>query len=166
MEALTPQDVQQALDAWNFGITIRFFDESTATSQLAADNIGCELGQIAKSLAFLIEGTPILVIASGDQRVDDKKLAALYKVGRKKVRPATPEECITIYGYAPGGVPPLAHRTSGMRVHLDESLQRFEQLYAAGGAHNAIFPVTLQQLEQISGGQFTDVKKEVTSSEG
>ncbi len=165
MEALTPEHVQTALDAWNFGITIRFFEESTATSQLAADNIGCELGQIAKSLAFLIEGKPVLVIASGDQRVDDKKLAALYNVGRKKVRPASAAECIELYGYAPGGVPPLAHRSSGMPVHLDDSLRRYTQLYAAGGAHNAIFPVTLEQLAQISGGQFADVKKEVTSNE-
>lgn len=164
MEPLTPDHVQTALDNFHQGIKIRFFDNSTATSQLAADNIGCELGQIAKSLAFIIDGQPVVVIASGDQRVDDKKLAALYNVGRKKVRSATPEQCIEIYGYAPGGVPPLAYRTSGLPVHLDDSLQRYQQIYAAGGASNAIFPVTLDQLVQISGGQFTDVKKEAQES--
>jgi len=162
MEPLTPEHVQAALDSYNLGIQIRFFDNSTATSQLAADNVGCELGQIAKSLAFIVDGTPIVVIASGDQRVDDKKLAALYNVGRKKVRAARPEQCIEIYGYAPGGVPPLAYRTPGLTVYLDDSLQRYQQIYAAGGAHNAIFPVTLAQLVQISGGQFADVKKEST----
>jgi prolyl-tRNA editing enzyme YbaK/EbsC (Cys-tRNA(Pro) deacylase) len=160
MEPLTPEYVQAALDGFNLGIQIRFFDNSTATSQQAADNIGCELGQIAKSLAFLIDGQPVVVIASGDQRVDDKKLAALYNVGRKKVRSATPEQCVEIYGYAPGGVPPLAYRTPGLPVHLDDSLKRYQQIYAAGGAHNAIFPVTLDQLAQISGGQFSDVKKD------
>src|SRR5687768_4445788 len=165
MEPLTPDHVQAALDRFDQGIKIRFFDNSTATSQLAADNLGCELGQIAKSLAFIIDGQPIVVIASGDQRVDDKKLAALYNVGRKKIRPATPEQCIEIYGYAPGGVPPLGYRTAGLPVLLDESLKRYTQIYAAGGASNAIFPVTLEQLEQISGGQFTDVKKEITSDE-
>jgi prolyl-tRNA editing enzyme YbaK/EbsC (Cys-tRNA(Pro) deacylase) len=159
MEPLTPEHVQAALDSYRLGITIGFFENSTATSQLAADNIGCELGQIAKSLAFIIDGQPVVVIASGDQRVDDKKLAALHKVGRKKVRAATPEQCIEIYGYAPGGVPPLAYRTAGLPVYLDDSLRRYEQIYAAGGAHNAIFPVTLAQLVQISGGQFADVKK-------
>jgi prolyl-tRNA editing enzyme YbaK/EbsC (Cys-tRNA(Pro) deacylase) len=162
MEALTPDDVQAALDTFNLGIKIRFFENSTATSQQAADNIGCELGQIAKSLAFIIDGQPIVVIASGDQRVDDKKLAALYNVGRKKIRPATPEQCVEIYGYAPGGVAPLGYRTPGLPVLLDESLQRYTQIYAAGGAHNAIFPVTLEQLAQISGGKFTDVKKEAS----
>ena len=160
MEAFTPDHVQAALDSFNLGIKIRFFENSTATSQQAADNIGCELGQIAKSLAFIIDGQPIVVIASGDRRVDDKKLAALYNVGRKKVRPASPEQCVEIYGYAPGGVAPLGYRTPGLPVHLDESLQRYTQIYAAGGAHNAIFPVTLEQLAHISGGTFTDVKKE------
>jgi prolyl-tRNA editing enzyme YbaK/EbsC (Cys-tRNA(Pro) deacylase) len=166
MEPLTPDHVQAALDAFNLGIQVRFFENSTATSQMAADNIGCELGQIAKSLAFIIDGQPILVIASGDQRVDDRKLANLYNVGRKKVRPATPEQCIEIYGYAPGGVPPLGHRTPELPVHLDDALRRYTQIYAAGGAHNAIFPVTLDQLVLISGGQFADVKKEAQENNG
>jgi prolyl-tRNA editing enzyme YbaK/EbsC (Cys-tRNA(Pro) deacylase) len=134
MEPLTPADVQKALDAWNFGIQIRFFEESTATSQMAADAIGCELGQIVKSLAFVVDEQPIIVLTSGDQRVDDRKLAALYSVGRKKVKPATAEQCVEIYGYAPGG------------------------------AHNAIFPVTLEQLTQISGGQFADVVKQANEA--
>jgi len=159
MQSLTPADVQAALDSFNLGITIRFFDNSTATSQLAADAIGCELGQIVKSLAFIVAEQPIVVLASGDQRVDDRKLAALFNVGRKKVSVASPEQCVAIYGYEPGGVPPLGHRTPGLPVYLDDSLQRYQQLYAAGGAHNAIFPITLAQLQQVSGGIFADVKR-------
>jgi prolyl-tRNA editing enzyme YbaK/EbsC (Cys-tRNA(Pro) deacylase) len=158
MEPLTPADVQTALDGWNMGLKIRFFENSTATSQLAAENIGCELGQIAKSLCFIVDGSPVLVIASGDQRVDDKKLAALFTVSRKRVKVASAEQCVEIFGYTPGGVPPLAHRTSGMRVLLDDSFKRYRQIYAAGGAHNAIFGVMLEQLVQISGGTFADVK--------
>ncbi len=160
MEPLTSADVQTALDAWNMGIQIRFFENSTATSQLAADNIGCELGQIAKSLCFIVDEKPLLVIASGDQRVDDKKLAAMFNVSRKKVKVASAEECVAIFGYVPGGVPPLAHRTKEMTVLLDDSLQRYGQIYAAGGAHNAIFGVKIDQLAQISGGQFADVRRE------
>jgi prolyl-tRNA editing enzyme YbaK/EbsC (Cys-tRNA(Pro) deacylase) len=166
MEPLTPADVQKALDAWGFGIQIRFFEESTATSQMAADAIGCELGQIVKSLAFMVDGQPIIVLTSGDQKLDDKKLAALYNVGRKKVKPATADQCIHIYGYAPGGVPPLGHRTPGLPVYVDESLKRYTQLYAAGGAHNAIFPITLDQLERISGGRFADVVKRAGEPNG
>lgn len=159
MEPLTSADVQRALDAWPFGIQIHFYDTPTATSQQAADNIGCELGQIIKSLAFLVDGQPLLVLASGDQRVDDRKLATMYNVGRKKVKAASAEQCIEIYGYPPGSMPPLGHRAAGLPVYIDESLQRYEQLYAAGGAHNAIFPVTLAQLVQISGGRLADVAR-------
>lgn len=159
METLTPAQVQAALDDWNLDIQIRFYDTTTATSQQAADNIGCELGQIVKSLAFIVDEQPIIVLTSGDQRVDDKKLAAIYSVGRKKVKAANAEQCVAIYGYPPGSVPPLAHRTAGLPVYIDDSLQRFDQLYAAGGAHNAIFPITLEQLKQITGGQTADVVK-------
>lgn len=160
MQALTPAHVQAELDRLNTGIQIHFFEDSTATSQMAADNIGCELGQIVKSLAFMINGTPIIVLASGDQYVDDRKLAALFEVGRKKVKVATPQQCIEIYGYAPGGVPPLAYRTPDLSVYIDEALQRYDMLYAAGGAHNAIFPISLAQLMEITGGPLVDVKRD------
>jgi len=165
MEPLSPDHVQSALDRLDLGIKIHYFESSTATSQLAADNIGCALGQIVKSLAFIVDGKPVVVLASGDQRVDDRKLAALFGVGRKKVKVATAEQCIEIYGYAPGGVPPLAHRTPGLPIFLDDSLQRYQQLYAAGGAHNAIFPITLAQLVEITGAQFADVKRDNAANE-
>jgi prolyl-tRNA editing enzyme YbaK/EbsC (Cys-tRNA(Pro) deacylase) len=164
MEAFTPAHVQEALDALVPGTHIRLFDTPTATSQLAADNIGCELGQIVKSLCFVVDvngtATPILVLASGDQRVDDRKLAEHYGVGRKRVRTATPEECVAIYGYAPGGVPPVGHRTADLPTFIDASLGRWEQLYAAAGAHNAIFPITLANLQRATGGQMMDVVRE------
>lgn len=157
MQPLTVADVQAALQQAGLATTIQLFENSTATSQMAADNIGCALGQIVKSLAFIVEGQAILVLASGDQRVDDRKIAELYNVGRKKVKIATPDECVAIYGYAPGGVPPLGHRTAGLPTYIDDSLQRFDQLYAAGGASNAIFPITLAQLLDVSGGRLIDV---------
>lgn len=160
MQPFSPHNVQNALDQFNFGIKIQFFDTPTATSQQAADNIGCALGQIVKSLCFVVADVPILVLASGDQRVDDRKLAALYGVHRKQVKIATPEECLSIYGYIPGGVPPLAHRTPALPTYIDDSLTRFEKLYGAGGAHNAIFPITLEQLKVVTNGIIADVKKD------
>lgn len=160
MDQFTSDHVQRALDALGLGIQIRFFEDSTATSQMAADNIGCELGQIAKSIVFLVDEQPFVVITSGDQRVDDKKLAALMNVNRKKVKIATAEQCIELTGYAPGGVPPLGYRSANLRILLDESFQRYDQLYAAGGAHNAIFPVKVDQLETLTGGTFADIKRD------
>jgi prolyl-tRNA editing enzyme YbaK/EbsC (Cys-tRNA(Pro) deacylase) len=160
MESLTPEHVQNVLDTFNLAIKIRFFENSTATSQLAADEIGCQLGQIAKSICFIVADSPVVVIASGDQRVDDRKLAALLQVSRKQIKFATPEQCLTLIGYAPGGVPPLAHRTTPRAVYLDDSLKRYTQIYPAGGASNAIFGVTLEQLATITGGTFVDVRRE------
>lgn len=158
MQTLTPDDVQRALDAHGLDIRIMTFDGSTATSQQAADAAGCELGQIVKSLAFIIDGQrPVLVLASGDRVVDDRKLAAIFEVGRKKVRMATAEQCIDILGYAPGGVPPLGHRTPGIPVYIDDSLLRYELVYGAAGAANAIFPISIHQLQQITSGIVADV---------
>ena len=157
MQPFTSEYVQTALAGHGLDIKIHYFETTTATSQQAADNIGCQLGQIVKSIAFLVDERPILVLTSGDQRVDDKKIAALYAVGRKKVRVATPEQMVDLYGYAPGSMPPLAHRTSDLDIYVDESLQRFDLLYAAGGAHNAIFPITVEQLVRVSGGKLADV---------
>ncbi|CAG1772907.1 Cys-tRNA(Pro)/Cys-tRNA(Cys) deacylase YbaK [uncultured bacterium] len=161
MQTLTPQTVIADLQRRGLDRPMRFFETTTATSQQAADNIGCELGQIVKSLCFIVETDsgrqPILVLASGDQRVDDRKIAGWYNVGRKRVKIATPEECIEIYGYAPGSVPPLAHRTQDLPTYIDASLERYDQLYAAGGAHNAIFPISLVELIRVTGGKMMDV---------
>jgi prolyl-tRNA editing enzyme YbaK/EbsC (Cys-tRNA(Pro) deacylase) len=137
--------------------TVQPLSPADVQAALAADNIGCALGQIVKSLAFVVDGQPILVLASGDQRVDDRKIADIYGVSRKKVKIATPEECVDIYGYAPGGVPPVGHRTAGLPTFIDDSLKRYDVVYAAGGAHNAIFPLTLTQLESVTSGKWADV---------
>ncbi|MBW4438819.1 MAG: YbaK/EbsC family protein [Pleurocapsa minor GSE-CHR-MK-17-07R] len=160
-EPLTPADVQSVLDRALPGTQIRFFENTTATSQQAADNIGCALGQIVKSICFLVEleggrREPIVVLTSGDQKVDDRKIAEHYGVGRKKVKVATAEELIGIYGYPPGSVPPVGHRTP-VTTFIDSTLARWDMLYAAGGAHNAIFPLTLENLLAVTGGTILDV---------
>ena len=160
MQVLGVSDVRLALKTLNLDIEVIEFDSSTATSQQAADNIGCELGQIVKSLGFMInKTTPTLVLTSGDQTVDERKLAALFAVGRKKARMMTAEQCVSLLGYSPGGVPPVGHRSRGIDVYLDQSLQRFEIVFAAGGAANAIFPISLKTLQQVTGGVFADLVK-------
>lgn len=87
MQAMGVADVQNALDQLQLDIRILEFESATATAQQAADNIGCELGQIVKSLGFILSKTrPVLVLASGDQSVDERKLGAMFRVGRKQVR--------------------------------------------------------------------------------
>lgn len=160
MQALTPVDVQRALHAVDPNIHLFFFEVSTATSELAAAAIGCEVSQIAKSICFFVDEQPILVVTSGDQQVDDRKIAARYNVGRKKVKMAKADECIATFGYAPGGVPPIGHRANNIHILLDATLQRHEIVYPAGGSANAIFKVTLSQLQAITHGTFADVVRE------
>jgi prolyl-tRNA editing enzyme YbaK/EbsC (Cys-tRNA(Pro) deacylase) len=161
MQPLTPVDVKAALDAVGLGhIEITTFNDSTATSELAAQQIGCELGQIVKSIAFMVDGNPVLVLACGDGMVDDKKLAKMFGVGRKKVKIAKPEQLIEIWGYIPGGVPPFGHRTPDIPTYLDTALQRFEAVYAAGGTPNTIFGITRAELEAKSHGTYADVRKD------
>ncbi|MBN1965827.1 MAG: YbaK/EbsC family protein, partial [Anaerolineae bacterium] len=109
---------------------------------------------------FMADGQPVIVLAAGDQRVSERKLADLFNVARKRIKIAQPDECIVIFGYPPGSVPPLGHRTPDLPLYIEDSLTRFEQLYAAAGAPNAIFPVTLAQLQQITGGEIADLKRD------
>ncbi|MBN1285449.1 MAG: YbaK/EbsC family protein [Anaerolineae bacterium] len=160
MEPLTPEHVQAALDALDAGVTVRTFETSTATAQDAADSIGTTLGSIVKSLCFIIdEAQPVVVLCAGDRQIDTRKLAALYDVGRKKVKMATAEESIEITGYVLGGVPPVGHRTP-MPVYIDATLSRFETVYAAAGSPNAIFPIRFDALVEITGGVVADLVKD------
>lgn len=160
LKTLGLADVQAALDDLGLGIVIREFDSSTATAQQAADNIGCQLGQIVKSLGYMInKSQPALVLASGDQHIDDRKLAQRLGVGRKRVRMMNAAQCFELLGYAPGAVPPIAHRSSGFPVFMDSGLTRFDTVYAAGGAAHAIFPIGTEKLREIARAEIADLTR-------
>ena len=135
--------------------TVLEFDASTRTSAGAAAAIGCEVAEIAKSLVFkgARTGRPVLVVASGTNRVDEKKVAALIgkKIGRADaefVREAT--------GFAIGGVPPVGHATPPLTL-IDEDLFRFEAIWAAAGTPNAVFKLTPAELQELTGGEVAAV---------
>lgn len=151
-------DVETALQGLGLEMRVLTFDDSTATAPQAAEAIGTELGSIVKSLCFVVAGEPVIVLTAGDRRVDDRKLSALYGVGRKKVKIADAKTTIATTGYAPGGVPPVGHRTE-LPVLIDETLARFETVYAAAGSENAIFAVPYEALVQVTGGRVADVAK-------
>jgi Cys-tRNA(Pro) deacylase len=156
MEPLQPQHIQAALDRLGLDIKVHIFTTSTATSQEAADSAGTELGSIVKSLCFLVEGRPVVLLVAGDQRADDRKVAAWYGVGRKKVRMADPDTTLQATGYAIGGVPPVGH-IQPLPVLIDSTLARYETVYCAAGSSNAIFPIPFEQLVQITGGSVADI---------
>ena len=143
--------VQEALGP---DFTVLEFDQPTASAAQAACAIGCTVAQIAKSLVFAdAEGGPVLVIASGASRVDEAKVGQILKTTIHRpdadfVKRAT--------GFSIGGVPPVGHPTQ-LTVVLDQTLQDFEEIWAAGGTPTSVFCLTPNQLRDITGGKFEDV---------
>jgi prolyl-tRNA editing enzyme YbaK/EbsC (Cys-tRNA(Pro) deacylase) len=127
-------------------------DESTRTSQLAAEALGCTVPEIAKSIAFKAGEGAVIVVISGDRRVDSKKVGAVLGV---KVGNADADAVKALTGYPIGGVPPFPH-DSGVRVLLDRSLTRFEKVWAAAGTPNSVMNLTVEQLRSAA-GDFVDV---------
>jgi Cys-tRNA(Pro) deacylase len=144
--------VQAALDALELNVQIRRFEVPTATAAQAAAAIGCELGAIVKSLCFTIDGRPVLVLAAGDRRVDSKALRRIFGVSKKKVKIADPATVLAATGYPVGGVPPVGH-PEPLPTLLDESLARFEIVYAAAGSSDTIFPIRYEALVEVTGGE-------------
>lgn len=147
--------VQRTLAEIGFEFEVCEFPESTRTSAEAAAAIGCTLGQIAKSLVFRAResGRPVLVIASGANRVDEKK------VGRRlgeKIERASPDFVRDKTGFAIGGVPPVGH-AQALRTLLDRSLERHEEIWAAAGTPESVFRMTPRQLQRITGGDWLDL---------
>jgi len=125
------------------------------TSQQAADAVGVGVGQIAKSLVFTVDGLPVMVVASGVNRVDELKLATLTG---GKVKRADAETVRRATGYTIGGVPPLGHDTP-LPVWVDEDLLGHDLIYAAAGVPECVFPLTPGELVRATGGRVADVKE-------
>ena len=151
--------IQKVLDAARqrgLEVEVRQFAESTRTAQEAAQAIGASLGQIVKSLVFLADGKPVLVLASGPNWVDTAKVA--QQLGASQVRRASADEVRDATGFAIGGVPPFGH-TQPLPVFLDRDLLQFEAVWAAAGTDNTVFAVEPKRLAEASGAIVADVKE-------
>ncbi|KAA0230236.1 YbaK/EbsC family protein [bacterium] len=157
---MEPQErVRTALAALGLPSEIVCFDGTTATAQEAADAVGCELGQIVKTLFFLADGRPTIALVAGDRQVDTSALAELLGVGRKKLKMGAPTEVLEFTGFQVGGVAPVGH-LHRPDVVVDESLGRFERVWAAAGAHNAVFEAVTRDLVAAIHGQWAAITKE------
>ncbi len=156
---MNPVDrVRAALREKGLGDVVLELDDTAATAPLAAAAIGAHynivvpVGAIVKSLVFLIDGQPAIVLGSGDRNVDQKRLGELYGVGRKKVKLADAATAFALTGFEVGGVAPVGH-TQSLPVVIDQALSRFETVWAAAGGHHAVFPIKYQQLIEITSGR-------------
>lgn len=138
-------------------IEIHELPDSTRTAQLAADAVGCELGQIVKSLVFVLdERDTILALVAGDRRADPFKIARALHAGT--VRIANANEVRARTGFAIGGVAPIAHTSNELKFKLlDDSLLRFETVWAAAGTPHSVFPISRETLMQLTAAQVADI---------
>lgn len=120
--------------------------ESSATVELAAHALGCEPARIAKSLSFMVDAKPILVVCAGDVKVDNAKYKAKFAT---KAKMLSADEAETLIGHAVGGVCPFGIN-EGVTVYLDESLRRFTTVFPACGSSNSAIELTIPELEQYS----------------
>ncbi len=156
------QRVQAALATLGLDRTVIELDVHARTSQQAADALGVRVGQIAKSLVFTANGSPLLVIASGANRVDEARLGRLMGA---RIRRADPETVRQATGYAIGGVAPVGH-PAPLPAYIDRDLLQYEMIYAAAGVPECVFPLTPAELVRGTGGTVSDLKEMVATPRG
>jgi len=135
-------------------IVIERFPEGTRTAEDAARAVGCQVGQIVKSLVFLADGRPVVALVSGADRLDTDRLAATLAVSR--VERADGDTVRAATGYAIGGVPPFGHARS-LPVLMDRALLAHETVWAAAGRPDAVFAVGPEALRRASGARVADL---------
>ncbi len=136
------------------GVEVKEFTEPTPTSEMAARAVGCSVGEIAKTVLFIVGGVPVAVVTSGDHKVMGSKLKKATGL-TGKVKLPTAEEVIAHTGYAPGGVCPFL-LPSRLRVVVDSSLRRFATVYPAAGNDHSAVPLTVPRLLELTGAAEVD----------
>jgi len=162
--------VRRVLDAAQrkgIELEISSFAESTHTAEEAAAALGAELGQIVKSLVFVVPGEsgelePVICLVSGVNRVDMARLAAA--TGEPAIRRATAREANDLTGFTIGGIPPIGH-TRTLRVIMDPDLGRYETVWAAAGLPTAVFPVAPATLRMLSNAEVTPLAEVVRQAD-
>lgn len=150
------QKIQNLLRELGYDYVVLERAESTRTAQKTTDRAGCELGQIVKSLIFRGKGSgkPILVLTSGANRVDEKRIA---EYAGEAIGKADADFARAVTGFAIGGVPPIGHPEK-IETYLDEDFLQYETVWAAAGTPNAIFELKTVDLQKMTGGKTVRVK--------
>lgn len=148
------QRVREALASHGLSSEVRWFDEAATTAQAAADALGIEVGAIANSLVFALDGEPVLVLTSGSHRVDTDWLGerlggTLGRASKELVKQAT--------GQVIGGVAPVGH-PAPLRTLVDVALAGYPVVWAAAGHAHTVFPTSFDELVRITGGEATPVE--------
>ena len=153
------QSVQEALEKKGLSCTVLELLESTRTANDAAATIGCDVAQIVKSLIFKTKETnrPVLVLASGPNRVNEAVIAA--HMG-EKITKADADFAREVTGFAIGGIPPVGHKQAIEHIFIDEDLLTFESVWAAAGTPNAVFNLQGKDLLEMTTGKLISMNEE------
>lgn len=143
------EKAKEHLKKYKLDQNIMEFTTSSATVQQAAIALNCTEGEIAKTLSFLVEEKPILIVVSGDAKIDNSKYKAEF---HKKAKMIPHENVEKIIGHQVGGVCPFGIN-EGVEVYLDKSLQKYKTVYPASGSDSSAVKLTIQELEQASNYQ-------------
>ncbi len=135
-------------------IDVQELPSSTRTAQLAADAVGTSVSRIVKSLVFIADGRAILALVAGDQRADPAKIA--QHLNAQAARIANADQVRAATSYAIGGVPPVAH-PQPLDTLIDQTLGRFDKVWAAAGAPNAVFEIDMKKLLELTQGRVVDI---------
>ncbi len=146
------------LEKYDMGLLPQEHKQTTKTSVEAAEALGVEVGQIAKTILFRAGDQYGLFVAAGDIKICDKKVKALLG-GGGRARIAKPDEVEEITGYRVGGVCPF-DIDQVILIFLDRSMERFDKVYSAAGSGHSYLPITLGQLKTVTGGSVVDMEKD------
>jgi len=148
--------VVEAARASDLRIATRRFPEGTKTAQDAADAIGVTVGQIVKSLVFAVDDEVVMALVSGSNQLDEKKLAAA--AGGSKCSRVDADAVRTATGFPIGGVPPLGLATQ-LRIFMDPDLLQHDEVWAAAGTWNDVFPINPRDLQRVTSGVVVEIKR-------
>ena len=146
--------VEKTLKDFDKSLNVIILEDSARTAKEAAMSLNCEVGAIVKSLLFKTEDSYILSLVAGDQKCSLNKLKKILNT--KNISMANPEEVKTHTGYTIGGVSPVGHLNK-VKILIDNSLKRFNELYAAAGQPNCIFKINFINLQEITNGEIKEL---------
>ena len=155
---LTSTDLQHFIDEHHIEATILPMAEHTPTVPDAARALGVETEQIIKSLVFVINDEPILIINNGIARVDRRKIGKRLGVNRKKVKFASPEQALDITGYIVGSMPPFGHLQT-LPTFVDPAITRLDIIFGGGGDIDAMMQLTPDEMLRVTAGEILDVSE-------
>ncbi|MES3517151.1 MAG: YbaK/EbsC family protein [Natronomonas sp.] len=156
MHPRSEEFLERATEAYDVSIEVHEFPEGTKTAEDAAEAVGCDVAAIASAIVVDADGRLVVVVTSGANRVDMAAVADLLGVDPDATGMAAADDIDETLGWSIGGVPPFCHDTP-VPVYIDETLLEFDEVWAAAGTPEAVFPIDPRRLRELSGGEVAAV---------